>query len=134
MMFDLASYKSQLLAFVNSMPMLDMCHLRMHKITAINSHHVLAPQLLNESVCMGGVVGVGPLICLTSAQEIEFLGLLMDFYRALQKHLQVALAQGAQDYAHRMRLSKDAREEGGLRKSGLVYRSSSSLPCIAMQL
>ena len=42
-MFDLASYKSQLLAFVNSMPMLDMCHLRLHKVTAINSHHVLAP-------------------------------------------------------------------------------------------
>ena len=43
MMFDLASYKSQLLVFVNSMPMLDMCHLRMHKITAINSRYVLAP-------------------------------------------------------------------------------------------
>ena len=33
------------------------------------------------------------------------------FYRALQKDLQTALAQGAQDYEHHMRLSKDAREE-----------------------
>ena len=33
------------------------------------------------------------------------------FYRALQKGLQTAIAQGAQDYEHHMRLSKDAREE-----------------------
>ena len=33
------------------------------------------------------------------------------FYQALQKDLQTALAQGAQDYEHHMRLSKDAREK-----------------------
>ena len=33
------------------------------------------------------------------------------FYRALQKDLQAALAQGAQDYENLVRLSKDSREE-----------------------
>ena len=40
------------------------------------------------------------------------------FYRALQKDLQVVLSQGAQDYEHRMRLSKDAREE---REELIIY-------------
>ena len=44
MVFDLVSNKLQLLLSLNCMRMLDTCHLRMHKkITAINSHHVLAP-------------------------------------------------------------------------------------------
>ena len=57
-----------------------------------------------------------------SAQQLsQFLGKLNAvsqamlvaplFFRALQKDLQVALAQGAQDYEHHMRFSKDAREE-----------------------
>ena len=69
MVFDLVSYKSQLLESQIYMRMPDTCHPRMCKICPINNHHALAPltfELANLFVWLGGQGRVGPLICSTS--------------------------------------------------------------------
>ena len=56
MVFNLVSYKSQLLETLNCMCMLDTCHIRMCRTCPINGHHVLTPstfKLVNLFVWVG---------------------------------------------------------------------------------